>query len=142
MASSYQTDDRQTGTPIARQSLGQLFATTSRGISLLLHHEVELAKTEVSVDAKRVGIGAGVLGVAAFLGLFALIFLSIALAFGFAGLGLPLGIGFVIVGGIYLLGAALAVLIGIRAVKKVGPPERTIKTVKDDLNWVKHPTKA
>lgn len=122
------------------QSLGQLFATASRDLSLLIHKEVELAKAELSVDAKRAGIGAGFLGGAGFLLLFAAIFLSIALAFGIAGLGLPLGVAFLIVGGLYLLLAGVLALGGFRTVKKVGPPKRTIRTVKDDLAWAKHPT--
>ena len=123
-------------------TLGELFATASRDLSLLVHKEVELAKAELSVDAKRAGIGAGILGTAGFLGLLALIFLSIALAFGLAGLGLPLGVGFLIVGVVYLVAAGILALGGLRSVRKVGPPRRTIKTVKDDLEWAKHPTVA
>lgn len=129
-------------TPVDSQSLGQLFATASRDLSLLIHSEIELAKIELKVDAKRAGIGAGFLGGAGALGLFAAIFLSIAVAFGIAGLGLPLGIGFLIVGAFYLLIAAVLAFGGIRSMKKVGPPKRTIQTVKDDIAWAKHPTVA
>ncbi len=129
-----------TGTSVDDPSLGQLFAAASRDLSLLIHQEIELAKTELAVDAKRAGIGAGFLGSAGFLGLLAALFLSIALAFGIAGLGLPLGVGFLIVGALYLLVAAVLAFGGLKAVKKVGPPKRTIKTVKDDITWAKHPT--
>jgi hypothetical protein len=128
------------GTPVEEQTLGQLFATASRDLSLLVHQEVELAKAELSVDLKRAGLGAGFLGSAGFFALFATIFLSIAAAFGLAGLGLPLGIGFLIVGGVYLLVAGILALGGLRSVRKVGPPKRTIRTVKDDIAWAKHPT--
>jgi len=129
-------------TPVEHQSLGQLFAAASRDLSLLVHQEIELAKIELKVDAKRAGIGAGFLGAAGALALFAAIFLSVAVAFGIAGLGLPLGIGFLIVGAVYLLIAAVLGLSGIRNMKKVGPPKRTIQTVKDDIAWAKHPTVA
>ncbi len=131
-----------TGTPIAEQTLGQLVATASKDLSVLVHKEIELAKAELSVQVKHAGIGAGLLGGAGFLGIFALAFLSTALAFGLAGLGLPLGIGFLIVGVLYLLGAGIFALIGKRNLSKVGPPERTVQTVKDDLAWVKHPTQV
>lgn len=128
--------------PVEQQTLGQLVATASRDLSLLIHKEVELAKTELRVDAKRAGLGAGFLGAAGFLGLFGAIFLSVAVAFGIAGLGLPLGVGFLIVGGGYLLLAGLLALGGFRSVRKIGPPKRTIRTIQDDLAWAKHPTTA
>jgi Putative Actinobacterial Holin-X, holin superfamily III len=130
------------GKPVEEQSVGQLFATVSRDLSLLIHDEIELAKTELKVDAKRAGLGAGFLGGAGFLALLATLFLSVALAFAFRGLGLPLGVGFLIVGALYLLAAGVLTLGGVKSMKKVSPPKRTIKTVKDDIAWIKKPTVA
>lgn len=125
-----------------QQSLGELAAAASRDLSVLVSQEVQLAKTELSVVAKRAGIGAGALAAAAFTGLFALIFLSITLAFAIRGLGLPLGVGFLIVGLLYLIIAGIAALIGLRNLKKVSAPQRTIQTLKDDIAWIKKPTQA
>ena len=50
--------------------------------------------------------------------------------------------GFVIVGAVYLVAAAVVALVGKKSLAKVGPPEHTIETVKDDIAWAKHPTKA
>jgi hypothetical protein len=36
----------------------------------------------------------------------------------------------------------LFALLGLGQVVRVGPPRRTIRTVKDDLEWAKHPTHA
>lgn len=130
------------GKPVEDQTVGQLFAGVSRDLSLLIHDEIELAKTELKVDAKRAGLGAGFLGGAGFLALLAGLFLSIALAFAFHGLGLPLGVGFLIVGVLYLLLASGLALGGIKSMKKVSPPKRTIQTVKDDIAWAKNPTVA
>ncbi|MEP6463208.1 MAG: phage holin family protein [Frankiaceae bacterium] len=130
------------GKPVEDQTVGQLFAGVSRDLSLLIHDEIELAKTELKVDAKRAGLGAGFLGGAGFLALLAGLFLSIALAFAFHGLGLPLGVGFLIVGVLYLLLAGGLALGGIKSMKKVSPPKRTIQTVKDDIAWAKNPTVA
>ena len=80
-------------------------------------------------------------GGAGFLGLFALIFLSISLAYAISWFGIGLGWGFFIVGMLYLVVAAVLALLGKKQISKVGPPEKTIATVKDDVAWAKHPTR-
>ena len=82
------------------------------------------------------------LGGAGFLGLFALIFLSISLAYAISWFGIGLGWGFFIVGMLYLVVAGVLALLGKKQISKVGPPEKTIATVKDDVAWAKHPTRA
>ncbi len=123
------------------QSLGELVTTVTRDISVLIRKEVELAKVEISAEAKRAGLGAGFLGGAGAMGLLALIFLSFAAAFGIAeGAGLDIWIGFICVGGLYGLLAGGLGLMGLGALVRLKPPARTIRTVKDDIEWAKHPT--
>ena len=127
------------------RSLGELVATATRDLSLLVHQEVELAKTEIKKEVAAAGKGAGLFGGAGFAGLFALVFLSIALAYGIGNLlGDPpkLGLGFLVVGLIYLVAAAVLALSGKKKISSVGPPEKTIETVKDDVAFLKHPTKS
>lgn len=131
------------GAAIDEQSLGELVATATRDVSLLVHKEVELAKAEISEEVKRAGIGAGLLGGAGFVGLFALVFVSVSAALGISeGAGLPFWVGFVCIGVGYGLLAGLFAMLGLGKVVKVRPPQRTIRTVKDDLEWAKHPTVA
>jgi len=131
------------GPDVAEQSLGELVATATRDMSLLVHKEVELAKAELSAEIKRAGIGAGFLGGAGFIGLFALVFLSVAAALGIAsGADIPWWAGFLCIGGGYGLLAGLLAMLGVGKLVKVGPPQRTIRTVKDDIAWAKHPTVA
>ena len=47
------------GRPVEEQSLGELFATMSRDMSLLVRQEIDLAKSELGEAAKRAGMGAG-----------------------------------------------------------------------------------
>ena len=127
----------------SEQSLGELVAVATRDLSLLIHKEVELAKAELSAELKRAGIGAGLLGGAGFVGFFAMLLLSVAAALGLAaGTDIPVWAGFLCVGGAYGAGAGLFAMLGLGKVVKVGPPQRTIQTVKDDLAWAKHPTVA
>lgn len=128
--------------PVNEQSLGELVATMTRDMSVLVHKEVELAKAELVQEVKRAGLGIGLLGGSGFFGYFGLLFLSIAAAFGISALGVSLGIGFVCVAAGYLGLAGMAGLLGLRKMVKVSPPERTIRTVRDDLAWMRHPTVA
>jgi hypothetical protein len=130
------------GTPQAEQSLGELVATATRDLSQLVHQEVELAKVEIKREVVAAGKGAGLFGGAGFTGLFALIFFSISAAYGISWLGVPLGWGFFIVGLLYAIAAAALALTGKKKISQVGPPEKTIETVKDDVAWAKHPTQA
>ena len=123
------------------RSLGDLVQTATQDLSLLLSQEVALAKAEIKRDVAAAGKGAGLFGGAGFTGLLALLFLSIALAFA---IGRPttLGVGFLVVGLLYLVAAAVLALGGKKALAQVGPPEKTIETLKDDAAWAKHPTRT
>lgn len=125
------------------QSLGELVATATRDLSLLVHKEMELAKSEISGEVKRAGLGAGFLGGAGFVGLFALTFLSTAAALAISeGADLPFWAGFLCIGAAFGGVAGLLAALGLGKVVTVKPPQRTIRTVKDDLEWARHPTSA
>ncbi len=126
----------------AEPSLGELVGQATKDLSTLVRKEIELAKTELSSEVAKAGKGAGMFGGAGLTGLFALIFLSISLAYAISWFGIGLGWGFFIVGMLYLVVAAVLALLGKKQISKVGPPEKTIATVKDDVAWVKHPTRA
>jgi hypothetical protein len=123
-------------------SLGQLFAEASRDLSALVHDEIELAKAEIRREVKNGATGGAMFGAAAFVVVLAVILLSIAAAYGLVALGLHPGWAFLIVAGVYLLAAVLFALMGKRAVSKVGPPQRTIRTSKETAAFLKHPRSA
>ena len=128
---------------IDEQSLGELVSTATRDLSLLIHKEMELAKTEIAAEVKRAGLGAGFLGGAGFVGLFAFLFLAVASALAISeGADLPFWAGFVCIGGAFGMLAGLLGLLGLTKVVRVKGPQRTIRSVKDDLAWAKHPTTA
>ena len=124
------------------KSLGELVATATKDLSVLVSQEVALAKAELKKEVAHAGKGAGMLGGAGLTGLFALIFLSIAAAYAISWFGIGLGWGFFIVGMLYLVVAGVLALLGKKQISKVGPPEKTIATVKDDVAWAKHPTRT
>ena len=115
------------------QTLGALFASASRDFSTLIRSEIQLAKAEVKVDFGNAVKGGGMFGAAGYLVLLATILLSIAAAYGLTALGMHPAWAFLIVAFVYLLIAGVLAYIGLRVVKKVGPPERTIRTAKDSM---------
>ena len=112
-------------------TIGRLVADASRDISALVQSEIKLAKTELKVSATAGGIGAALILVAGFFGLLIIILLSIAVAYFITMTGLDPAWAFLIVAGAYLLLAALLIFIGIRKLKKIRAPERTIATAKE-----------
>ena len=124
-------------------TLGELVALASRDVSLLIHQEMELAKAELKKSATSAGIGAGFLGLAGGLGFFALMAITVAIAEAITQAG---GIdrywSYAIVAGGYLLLAGILAIFARNRFAKMGPPARTLRTVKDDVAWIKHPTVA
>jgi hypothetical protein len=112
-------------------SIGQLVADASRDISSLVQAEIQLAKTELRVSAKAGGVGAAMIAVAGFFGLLIIILASIAFAFFLTMTGLHPAWAFLIVAGVYLVLAAILIGLGIRALKKIRAPHKTIATAKE-----------
>jgi apolipoprotein N-acyltransferase len=110
-------------------TLGKLVMDAQRDISTLISKEIQLAKSEIKVSVKHGGVGLGLFAGAAFLGLLAIIMLSVAIAYfiHWNGQGLDLHWAFLIVFALYVLIAGLLALVGIKQVKKVKAPERAIE---------------
>lgn len=125
-----------TGEAAEDKTLGQLVTSAERDIVHLVRSEIELAKAEITADIKRGGMGGGLLGGAGFLGYVALLFLSIAAALAL-GIVLPVAAGFAIVGGLYVLAAAVLGLIGMSNFKKLNKVRRTKKTFQDAMALIK-----
>jgi hypothetical protein len=114
--------------PVATEepTIGKLVVDASRDVSSLIQHEIELAKSELKVSVKAGGIGVALFAAAGFLGLLAIIMLSVAIAYFVHFTGLDLAWCFLIVFGAYVAVAGLLVVVGIRKVKQVKAPERAI----------------
>ena len=110
-------------------TIGRLVTDASRDISTLISKEIELAKSELKVSIRNGGLGVGLFAAAGFLSVLAVIMLSVAIAYfiNWNGHGLALHWAFLIVFGFYLLLAGLLVFVGVKKLKKVGPPEKAIE---------------
>jgi len=119
-------------------SVGELIGRVTSDASQLFRQELELAKTEIKEEVAKVGKGAGMMSGAGIAALFALQLFSLAAAWGLAE---PLyrWVAFLVVGGVWLLTAAVLFLVGRRqlASAKPFPPQQTVETLKEDAQWAK-----
>jgi len=113
----------------ATTSLGDLLSEVSQDISTLFRQEVELAKAELTVSAKKAGKGAGLFGGAGLTGLFALLFLSIAAWWG-PGYLLNNALSAVVIAVIYSIVALVLFLRGKRELKTINGAPKTVDSLK------------
>ena len=138
MDSQEDLDDRPAGRPQPRRAGRRPRPATC---PQLVHQEVELAKVEIKRRSPAPARAPGCSAAPASPALFALVFLS-----HLRGLRHLLArrrrsaAAFFTVGLLYLVAAAVLALTGKKKISQVGPPERTIETVKDDIAWAKNPT--
>ncbi len=118
-------------------TIGKLVIDASRDVSSLIQSEIALAKSELKVSVKAGGISVAMFATAAFLGLLAIIMVSIAFAFFVHMTGLDLAWCFLIVFAVYLLLAGLLAFVGVRKLKQVKAPERSIEQAKQNKTLLK-----
>ena len=128
----------------ADKQLGEIVGDVSSKASLLVREEIELAKAEVAEKVKRLGIGAGLIAVAAVFLLFFLIFFLHMLALGIADwTGYKTCVGYAAVCVLLLVFAGILALIARRAFKKGSPPVPQMaieeaKKTRETLEEVRH----
>jgi hypothetical protein len=112
-------------------------AQASEDLTGLVRAEIALAKAELRADAKNAAVGAGLFGAAGYLGLLATVTLVIAIAYALVAAGLQAWAAFLIVTVALLIIAAILALVGRSRVRRVTPPERTIRSTKEAIAAVK-----
>ncbi len=121
-----------------KASTSQLVTALTEQVSRLVRDEVRLAQVEVSQKAKRLGIGAGLLGGAGLFGFLGLAVLIAAAVLALA-LVLPAWLAALIIAVVLLAIAGVLALVGKKDVAKATPPLPTeaIASTKADIATVK-----
>ena len=132
-----------TADELRQESFGELLTGLASDVSLLVRQEIELARVEVSAKATKAGKGAGMLagaGVAGLLGLMTLTAFLVIVLDAFLELWLAAFIVLVLWG----IVAAVLASNGKKRLQEAAPPlpEQTTQTVKEDVQWAKHPTRS
>jgi hypothetical protein len=112
-----------------------------RNLQEIVRSEVRLAKVEFRDEAKHavssaVWLAAGTIGA---LSAWAFGLWSIAFALSTR---MPMWGATLVIGAVLACAAAVLIAGGVRRVKRINPvPERTIATIKENVEWIRHPAK-
>lgn len=123
--------------PEDERSVGELFSQLSGDVQQLMRKEVELAKIEVQEQVSKASKAGAMFAGMAVAGLFGLLMLSLAAAWG-AAEAVPPGLAFLAVALLYLVVAALLFVQGRKRMAEFRPvPEKTVQTLKEDVQVAK-----
>jgi Putative Actinobacterial Holin-X, holin superfamily III len=144
MAQTDTTFTRRTGVPAEAEerSVSELMQQLTEQTTRLAQKEIELAKAEMAVKGKRLGIGAGALSAAGLIALFAFGAATAAAILGLA-TALEGWLAALIVAVVYLMLAGSLALVGRSKVKAATPPvpEQTAESVKEDVESTREKAK-
>ena len=122
-----------------QQSLGDLVALAAKDVSQLIRYEISLAKSELRMDARRVGIVGALSGFSAVALSLMLVMLCFAYAYGLYAAGAPGGLR----GAFLWVFLTLVVLfliacgVGYLVIQRVSGMRLTRKTVTEDLGMLR-----
>ncbi len=124
--------------PTDNRSLGDIISDLAQDLSLLMRQELDLAKAEVKQEVAKAGKAGGMLGGAGVASHLVLVFLSLALMFALGNV-MDLGWSAVIVAGVWALVSGVLFAVGRQRMRQVEPkPERTVDSLKEDVEWLKN----
>jgi Putative Actinobacterial Holin-X, holin superfamily III len=127
--------------PDGQDSVAELVKQLSEQSSRLARQEIELAKAELTEKGKRAGLGAGMFGGSAVLGLYAVGALIAAAILGLS-TAVAAWLAALIVAIVVAAIAGVVALAGRSEIQQATPPapEQAAESVKEDVRWAK--TKA
>jgi uncharacterized membrane protein YqjE len=125
----------------AEPSVGELVSEVSAQLSTLVHSEIELAKLELRSTVKNAGAGVFMFVGALVIFGFSLTFGFIALAEGLVAAHVWRWLAYLIVFVALLALVGALVFLGVKKVKKVRAPERTLETSRDTVAYLKANTR-
>ena len=115
------------------RSVGDLVSVAVQDLTKLVKYQVDLAKVELTADARRLGISGALLASAVFTGFLVLVMLSFALAYGLQTLGVWDWASFLIVAAVEVVLAAGTVGIVYLKVRRMSGLRMTRESVQEDL---------
>ena len=121
--------------------IGELLKQLANETTTLVRQELDLAKAEMREKAGKAGPGFGMWGAAGLTALLALGSLTAFLILALDGV-MPNWLAALIVGLVYAAVAGVLYVSGKQRVEEAGSPvpQKTIETVKEDVEWAKNPT--
>jgi hypothetical protein len=123
------------------QPIGELLKQLAAETTTLVRQELDLAKAEMREKGRKAAPGFGLIGAAGAVALLALGALTAFFILGLDGF-VPNWLAALIVAIVYGAVATLLYMRGKEKVEDAGSPapRQTIETIKEDVEWAKHPT--
>jgi uncharacterized membrane protein YqjE len=123
------------------RSLSDVLQDIIRNVQEIVRSEVRLAKTEIREEAAKARSSMLLLAAGAVTAIFASVFLLLMIVYALT-LVMPGWAAALIVGTILAVVASVMLTAGVRRFKQIHPtPERTIETIKENVEWAKQLTK-
>ncbi len=124
--------------------IAELLKQLSQETSTLVKQELDLAKAEMAQKGKQAGLGAGFIGGGALFALGAFAALTACLIALLATALDHVWLAALIIALVYGATAALLGVQGKDKIQEATPPapEQTLETLKEDVQWAKHPTRS
>ncbi|MHB0977377.1 MAG: phage holin family protein [Candidatus Aquicultorales bacterium] len=119
------------------ETLAEVVNRLAGNFAQLVQYEIELAKEELREYGKAVVTAVIMIVTGALLALYGLFFLFFGGVFGLAA-ALPTWAASLIVGGGLTLVALLLILPAFRRLSRVKPLQKTSKTMRENVEWLKH----
>ena len=124
------------------RSVGDLVSVAVQDLSKLVKYQLDLAKVELTADARRLGISGALLASAVFTGFLVLVMLCFALAYGLQTLGVWDWASFLIVAAVEVVVAAATVGIVYLKVRRMSGLRKTRESVQEDLALLRRDDQA
>ena len=123
------------------RSFSDLLQEIIRNVQEIVRSEVRLAKTEIREEVVKTKASLVLLGAGALTGFFAILFLLLMIASALASV-MPNWAAALVVGGAFAVAAGVMLMGGVKSFQRIHPvPERTVETVKENIEWAKQQTK-
>jgi uncharacterized membrane protein YqjE len=123
------------------RSVSDVLQDIVRNLQDMVRSEIRLAKVEIREEARR-AISSGVwiaVGTVGAVSAWTLLLWTLGYALATR---MPMWAATLVVAVVMAAAAAALIIGGIRRAKRIQPiPERTVESVKENLEWMKHPTK-
>lgn len=124
----------------SERSIPTVLGDIAGNVQEIVRSEVRLARTELQMEANKIKAAVPMLAVGAAGGLVATLFFAWAGVYGLAFV-VPMWAAALIVAGILALIGGSALGAGLSKLRQINPPQRTITSMKENVQWAKRQIK-
>lgn len=121
---------------VGERSITDVLQDIVGNVQDIVRSEVRLAKSEMVVELTKVKTAAPMLIVGSVASLLAALFLTWTIVYALAFV-VPMWAAALIVAALLAIVGGMTATAGLKILKRVNPPERTIASVKENLQWAK-----